>query len=255
MSNLQKEGKLKVVFFGTPAFAATVLKQLISHHIQIVGVVTKPDKPKGRSLQMQPSAVKILALSEGLPVLQPAKASHPDFVEILKQYQPDLLVVVAYSEILKENLLRLPKRGCINVHASLLPKYRGAAPIQRCIMEGEKESGVTIMAMAPELDAGDILAVAKTPIPDDMTAGELSVILSQLGAEALLTVLDQYEKGEASPIPQEAALATYARKLKAEDGEVDFRLPAKVVHDRIRGVTPKPGAWCWILLRGKKNVY
>ncbi len=244
---------LKIVFFGTPQFAATVLDFLLKQPLDVLAVVTKPDKPKGRSGVPRPPPVKVLAEKHRLPIYQPIKASAPEFADFLKTLEADLFVVVAYSEILRDNLLQIPKRGCINVHASLLPKYRGAAPIQRCIIAGEKESGVTIMSMAKELDAGDILGVAKVPISDEMTSGELFEALSHIGAKALWDVLQEIEKGSAKRLPQHPESATYAKKLVPEEGELDWKKSATELHNLVRGVTPKPGAWCWVSIRGEQK--
>lgn len=244
---------MKIVYFGTPLFSATILRYLLERQETVIAVVTKPDKPKGRSGEPQPSAVKTLAQSCGLPVYQPLKASHPEFADFLKSLGADVFLVVAYSEIFKENLLQMPPLGCINVHASILPKYRGAAPIQRCVMAGEKESGVTIMSMAKELDAGDVLAITKTPIPEDMTAGELSDTLSHLGAKALWEVLQGLKKGKVTKLAQNSSEATFAPKLTIQDGEIHWENPSDTVYNRIRGVTPKPGAWCWVEIKGEKK--
>jgi methionyl-tRNA formyltransferase len=244
---------LRIIFFGTPKFSATVLDYLLRQNANIVAVVTKPNRPKGRSGKLLPPPVKEIAEVHGLPVYQPPKASDIEFAAILKNLKPDLFVVVAYSEIFKENLLAMPKLGCLNVHASILPKYRGAAPIQRAIMTGETETGVTIMSMAKELDAGNMLAIAKTEIREDMTAGELSEILSQIGAVALWEVIQKYEAGHIESIPQDAKEATYAKKISTEDAKINWQLPAKTTHDQIRGVTPNPGAWCWIEYKGEKK--
>ncbi|MFN0065655.1 MAG: methionyl-tRNA formyltransferase [Chlamydiales bacterium] len=244
---------IKIVFFGTPQIARSILHSLIEKNANIVAVVTTPDKPVGRSGKLAPSSVKQLAVEKGLPLYQPRKASVLEFAQLLEKLHADLFVVVAYGEIFKENLLEMPRLGCINVHASLLPKYRGAAPIQRCIMAGEKESGVTIMRMTPELDAGDMLAVVKTPVGADMTAGELFIEIEKMGAEALWNVIESLEKGDARPIQQDSREASYARKLCIEDGEVDWKKPAKEHYDQIRGVTPKPGAWCNVEIGGKSK--
>ncbi|MFZ0564867.1 MAG: methionyl-tRNA formyltransferase [Chlamydiales bacterium] len=244
---------LRIIFFGTPPFAATILDYLLKKKVQVIAVVSRPDKPKGRSSQPQPTAVKSLALANELPIYQPAKVSDPEFVAFLKTLQADLFVVAAFAEILKENVLETPPYGCINVHASVLPKYRGAAPIQRCIMAGEKESGVTIMKMARELDAGAILSIVRTAITEEMTAGELSQILADLGAKALYEVLCDLEKGSLTPIEQDSSQMTYAKKLKPEEGFIDWNHACEPIHNQIRGVTPKPGAWCWIWVRGKRK--
>lgn len=243
----------RLIYFGTPRFAAYILEYLLKEGAEIIAVVSRPDKPQKRSAEPIPTPVKKLALVHNLPVYQPKKVSDPEFANFLKSLNADLFVVAAFAEILKDNVLEIPKLGCINVHASLLPKYRGAAPIERCVMAGEKESGITIMKMALELDAGDILAVVKTPILEEMTAGELSETLSHLGAPALWKVIQELEKGATHPIKQEASLSTYAKKLKPEEGEINWNQPCEEVDNHIRGVSPKPGAWVWVTLRKEKK--
>lgn len=244
---------MKIVFFGTPQFAATILNYLLEQKVEVAAVITRPDKPKGRSKEPQPSPVKECALSKNLPVYQPIKASAPEFAEFLKTFQADVFIVAAYAEILKENILQIPKWGCINVHASILPKYRGAAPIHRSILSGDKESGVTIMKMALELDAGEIYSIAKTPITDEMTTGELTERLADLGSKALWEVLQSLEVGKAKKIAQDSAQATYAKKVVPSEAEVDWNQPSDTVHNHIRGMTPKPGAWCWVDIKGEKK--
>lgn len=248
---------LKIVFFGTPKLAATILDYLISHHANIVAVVTKPDKPIKRSNKPVPSPVKDLILQKNLsiPILQPEKASAPEFVNLLKNFHADLFIVAAYSEIFKNNLLELPKYGCINVHPSLLPKYRGAAPIPRAIMNGDKETGVAIMKMAAKLDAGAILKSVKTPIDEEINTQELSERLANLGAEALWEVIQAFEKGEVYAIEQNDQQSSYAAKLTPEDGYINWDNAAAKIHCQIRGVTPKPGAWCWITHKGIKKRF
>ncbi|MBS0624111.1 MAG: methionyl-tRNA formyltransferase [Verrucomicrobia bacterium] len=245
---------MRLVFFGTPPFARTILEYLIQNGADIVAVVTKPDKPVGRSATPAPSAVKQCALEHHLPLFQPVKASDPAFLDAyLKPLQADLYIVAAYSEILKENILATPRFGCINVHASLLPKYRGAAPIQRCILDGELASGVTIMAMDVGLDTGGMLDQVIVPITEDMTAGELSKELSIRGAEALWKVLQQVEKGEANATPQPSQSLPYAKKLKPEEGEIDWKRTSDQIYRQFRAMTPKPGAWCKVTLRGESK--
>src|ERR1700733_11440692 len=183
------EYQLRIVVFGTPQFAKTILEYLLDKDVEIAAVVTRPDKPRGRSNQPAPSPVKVLALSKQLPLFQPAKASDPEFSAFLKTLRADFFVVAAYAEILKQDILEIPRLGCINVHGSILPKLRGAAPVQRAIMAGETESGVTIMKMALQMDAGDILDVRKTSIPLEMNAGELMAALANLGKVALWEIL------------------------------------------------------------------
>jgi len=188
-----------------------------------------------------------------VPVYQPVKASDPDFYPELKQYDADLFVVVAYGEIIKEELLNMPKLGCINVHASLLPKYRGAAPIQWCLINGEIETGVTIMHMAKKMDAGDIIRQIKVRIPQNMTAGELHDLLLEEGKKVLYQVITEFEKGKVKAFPQDHEQATFSPKVELEDCEVDWSRPAYELHNLIRGVTPIPGAWCRVELKGKQK--
>lgn len=242
---------MRIVFFGTPQFAKTILEYLILQGVQVVAVVTRPDKPRGRSGTPFPTAVKTCALAHNLSVYQPTKASTPEFAAFLKSLNADLFVVAAYAEILKQNILDLPKQGCINVHGSILPKYRGAAPVQRSIMEGETETGVTIMKMALQMDAGDILAVRKIPIPLEMTAGELMDALAEQGKEALWEVLQNLD--QIQPTQQDPIMSTHAKKITSEDAEVDWSRPCFSVHNQIRGVTPNPGAWCWVEVKGEKK--
>lgn len=246
---------MKIVFFGTPEFASKTLAYLVGHSVDVAAVVTKPDKPVGRSGTPVPPPVKATAhkILPKTPVFQPAKASTPEFVEILSQFHADFFVVVAYGEIINQALLDLPRIACINVHASLLPKYRGAAPIQRAIMEGEKETGVTIMHMVKKLDAGPMVKQVKVKIGSNMTAGELHDHLQTAGSKALLQALNELDQGIADEVIQNEADVTYAKKLELEDCEVKWSLPARQVHNLIRGTTPYPGAWCWVTIRGVKK--
>lgn len=240
---------MKIIFFGTPEFAKRILERLVHSREKVIAVVTNPDKAQKRSSILVASPVKRFAIDHEIPVYQPHKASSIEFAAVLERLKADVFIVAAYSEILKENLLNMPPKGCINVHASLLPLYRGAAPIQRAIMAGEKETGVTIMKMAPELDAGDMLRVVKTPIPDDMTAGELFDVLADLGGKALIETLQHLDR--IKPISQDSRGTTYAKKLKKDDGKLDWMQSAKEVYNQFRGVTPKPGAWCYVEIGGK----
>ena len=239
---------MKIVFFGTSSFAAKVLTQLIQQGYEVLAVVTRPDRSKGRHLHPQPPPVKEIALQlkPGLPVFQPEKASVPEFAAILKPFEADLFVVVAYGEIIKKNLLEMPKLGCINIHASLLPKFRGAAPIQRCLMAGEKETGITIIEMSPQMDAGDILAMESIPVPEEMTFGELEPKLCDLSVKLLFQVIRQFQEGAVKKTVQDHALATFAPKLTPEEEKIDWTRPAKFIHDQIRALSPSPGAWCQI---------
>lgn len=246
---------MRVVFFGTPSFAAQVLLDLFQAGIDIVAVVSKPDRPQGRSMVPVPTPVKVAAQSRSmsLPIHQPEIVSAADFGATLEAYQADLFVVVAYGEILKQHLLDMPRLGCINLHASLLPKYRGAAPIQRCIIDGELESGITIMHMVRKMDAGDIISMVKVPIGPDMTFGGLESALCQIGSKALIEVIYDLDKGSAARISQDHSLATFAPKIELEDCEIHWDSPAQTVHNLIRGVNPHPGAWCYVEVRGAKK--
>lgn len=244
---------MKVVFFGTPEFAADVLQYLLQHNVEVCAVVTRPDQPKGRSKTPVPSAVKLFAIEQQLPVYQPERCSTPQFEQILAQYAADLFVVVAYGEILKEHILALPKVACINVHASLLPKFRGAAPIQRAIMEGEKESGVSIMHMVKKMDAGAVLAMASTPITEEMTAGELELQLRKIGSKALFEVISAMEQGPVPAQEQDETQVTFAPKIELEDCQIDWTSSAEQLHNLVRGSNPTPGAWCYAAIRGQQK--
>jgi methionyl-tRNA formyltransferase len=239
---------VKIIFFGTPQFAAEVLRYLLDHKVEIVAVVTQPDRPKGRSLQLTPSPVKLLAQEKAshIPIFQPVKASQEPFLQDLTSLDADLYVVVAFGQILSQKLLDIPPLGCINVHTSLLPKYRGAAPIQRAIMAGETETGVSIQKMVRQLDAGDVIATAKTEIFPDATFGELEERLIHLSQPLLLDVLTAYEKRIPEAIPQDSNLVTYASKIELEEGEINWKRPSQEIHNLIRAFSPRPGAWCWL---------
>jgi len=239
---------LRIVFFGTPDFAASILRYLLDAQVEVVGVVTQPDRPKGRSLQESPSPVKSCLLERNLkiPVLQPLKASDAPFLEQLKQLRADLFVVVAFGQILPQTVLDIPAKGCLNIHASLLPKYRGAAPIQRSLLHGDKETGVAIQKMVKQLDAGDVIATAKIEIVPDMTSGELEKELCELSKPLLILVLQAYESGIPAAEPQNHSLATYASKVSVEEAEIDWNKPAEEIHNQVRAFSPKPGAWCWL---------
>ncbi len=245
---------MRIVFFGTPRFAKIILEYLEAQkNCAIVAVITRPDKGAGRSSKPVFSPVKKYALEKGIPLFQPEKASEATFVDFLKTLKADFFVVAAYAEILKESLLQVPHVASINVHGSLLPKYRGAAPVPRAIIEGETESGITIMKMAVELDAGGILAMRKAPIPLEMNAGELMEVLAHLSKEALWEVLQKLEMGKLEAIPQDSHQATYAKKLTPQEGEIDWDQSAESIHNRVRGFTPNPGAWCWVEIKGEKK--
>ncbi len=246
---------LRIVFMGTAELARASLRALLaSKSFTVVAVVTQPDRPKGRDLKPQPSVVKTTALEVGLPVLQPQKARNPEFISSLAVLTPDVIVVAAYGQILPPSILELPKFGCVNVHASLLPKYRGAAPIQWAIIDNEPQTGVTIMRMAAGLDTGDILTMKATAIDSNETGEELHDRLALLGADLLVSTLPDYCAGAIQPVPQDNATATYARKITREDGRLDWSLPAAALRNRIRAFTPWPGAYADLLIRGKPRM-
>lgn len=244
---------MKIVFFGTPIFAAQCLDYLLQNHVEIVAVVTQPDRPKGRFLHLTPSPVKSLILEKAshIPIFQPDKASQ--ILDPLKLLKADLFVVVAYGQILSQKLLDIPPLGCINVHASLLPKYRGAAPIQRCLVAGESETGIAIQKMVRQMDAGDVIATSKIPIPLDMNFGELEAALINLAKPLLFEVIRKYEKGIPAATPQNHELATHASKIELEEGEILWDKPSQEIHNLIRAFSPRPGAWCWIHMPNDKK--
>ncbi len=238
---------LRIIFMGTPGLAAVSLTALLrTPAFQVVAVVTQPDRPKGRDLKLQPSPVKEIALSAGLPVLQPLKAREESFVAAVRALQPDLITVAAFGQILPQSLLEVPRLGCLNVHTSLLPKYRGAAPIQWAIANGETETGVTIMKMDAGLDTGDMLTQRATPIAHEDNGATLHDRLAQIGAELLVETIPGYAAGKISPRPQDHSLATHAPKIKKEDGCIDWRLPAGSIWNRLRAFTPWPGAFTFM---------
>ncbi len=235
---------MRVLFWGTPEFATAPLRALLGEGFDVVGVVTQPDKSVGRSRSTShASAVKEVAVAEGLPVLQPEKPRGEEFMAQLDALAPDISVVVAYGHILPRAVIDLPRLGTLNIHASLLPELRGAAPIQAAIRDGLAETGVSIMQMVPALDAGPVLHTARTPILEDETSLELSLRLSELGANALIEALALIELGHAAPQPQDESRATYAGKLTRESARLDWSLTAYEVARYIRAYDPKPGAW------------
>lgn len=235
--------KLRLVFMGTPDFASPSLQKLIERGEEVIAVVTQPDRPKGRGQQLAPPPVKVLAEKYGIPVLQPHKVRNPDFIDIMKAMGPDLIVVVAFGQILPKTLLEIPRYGCINVHASLLPRYRGAAPINWCVINGEAETGVTTMQMDVGLDTGDMLVSKETSIEPDENSGMLHDRLSVMGAVALDETLDLLAKGELLPRKQDDSLSCYAPMLRKEDGLIDWNRGPEVIRNLIRGTTPWPGAY------------
>lgn len=235
---------MRVLFWGTPEFATPPLRALLGEGFDVVGVVTQPDKPVGRSRsKLQPPPVKQVAGEEGLPVLQPEKPRGDEFMAQLRALEPDISVVVAYGHILPETVIELPARGTLNIHASLLPEYRGAAPIQAALRDGLEWTGVSIMRMVQKLDAGPVLLQLGTRVNEDETYGELSLRLSELGAAALIEALALIEAGGAQEVPQNDALATYAAKIDRQLTRVDWARRATVVARVIRAYDPRPGAY------------
>jgi methionyl-tRNA formyltransferase len=234
---------VRVLFWGTPDFAVPPLRALIGEGFDVVGVVTQPDKPVGRSRsKLEAPPVKEIALAESIPVLQPEKPKGDEFIAEVRALEPDISVVVAYGHILSTALINLPRLGTLNIHASLLPAFRGAAPIQAAIREGLDETGVTIMRMVKALDAGPIILQAKTPIPNDETYGELQLRLAEIGALALIEALALIDLGKATETPQDDSKATYAHKIEREHTLIDWTADAPVVSRMIRAYDPKPGA-------------
>ena len=243
---------MRIVFMGTPDFAVDSLAALVeSSDHEIVAVITQPDRPKGRGQKVLMTPVKEYALEKNLVVLQPAKIRTPEFIEELKVLAPELIVVVAFGQFLPKEILELPKYGCINVHASLLPKYRGAAPIHYAVMNGEKESGVTIMRMDKGMDTGAMLAKVATYIGEDMTMGELHDELKVAGAHLLLEVIRGIEDGTIKDMPQNDAEATYASLLDKEIEKIEWSKSASEIHNKVRGLNPWPGAYT-LLPDGRK---
>jgi methionyl-tRNA formyltransferase len=239
--------RLRIVFMGTPALAATILEALLrEEQFEVVAAVTQPDQPKGRDLQLHPSEVKRLALSRGVPLLQPQRARDPEFTAQMRVLAPDLVVVAAFGQILPQALLDVPKFGCLNVHTSLLPKYRGAAPIQWAVLNGDAGTGVTIMKMDAGLDTGDVVSQEQTAITDDDTAETLHARLAEMGARLLVRTIPPFVQGTLVPQPQPSG-STYARKIRKEDGRIDWSQPARAVWNRIRGLTPWPGTFTFLL--------
>lgn len=234
---------LRILFMGTPDFAVPVLQALLDGSDTIVAVVCQPDRKKGRGKKLQAPPVKVLAQEAGLPVLQPTSIRTDDFLDEIKALELDLMVVAAYGKILPGSLLNLPPMGTINVHGSLLPKYRGAAPIQWALIKGEEETGVTIMQMDVGMDTGDILLPAKLPITDEDTAGTLFEKLAGVGGKALLEAIALFKEGKLPPIKQDDTLATEAPMLNKEQGHIDWNRPARELHCLIRGLDPWPSAY------------
>ncbi|MCQ2493382.1 MAG: methionyl-tRNA formyltransferase [Lachnospiraceae bacterium] len=234
---------MKIVFMGTPDFAAAALKSLIEAGHEIVLTVTQPDKPKGRSGQLQTSPVKDVAVEAGIPVFQPAKIRLPEEVAELKKYEADVYIVAAFGQILSQEILDMPKYGCLNIHASLLPKYRGAAPIQYVIVDGEEKTGITIQQMNAGIDTGDILYTLETDITEDETFETLHDRLTEMGAKAIVDMLPLLEQGKITPVPQNDADSCYVKMIRKEQGHIDFSKSAISIERLVRGLNPWPSAF------------
>jgi methionyl-tRNA formyltransferase len=234
---------VRVVFWGTPEFAAPALRALVGEGFEVVGVVTQPDKPQGRDREIIPSPVKQIAIDEEIPLFQPKNARDPDLVDELSELKPDIAVVVAYGQILPKKIIDLPKLGTLNIHASLLPALRGAAPIQAAIRQGFTQTGVTVMKVIPALDAGPVILQAETQIFEDETYGELQVRLSELGALTLMEAMTLISLGKAEETAQDDSRATYAAKVTRESSRISWNDPAMEISRLIRASDPKPGAF------------
>ncbi|MFB4322804.1 methionyl-tRNA formyltransferase [Priestia sp. BR_2] len=234
---------MNIVFMGTPAFAVPSLEMLIAEGYTIAAVVTQPDRPQGRKKVLTPTPVKEAALRHGIPVLQPQRLRNPEAVAELAEYKPDLIVTAAYGQILPKSVLDMPALGCLNVHGSLLPAYRGGAPIQRSIINGESVTGITLMYMAEGLDTGDMIARTEVPIEDDDTAGTMFEKLSQAGAELLRRELPRLVKGRVEAEPQDDLKATYAPNLTRDDEKIDWSRTSREIYDQIRGLVPYSGGF------------
>ncbi len=237
---------LRIVFLGTPAFAVPSLEALLASRHTVCGVITQPDRPRGRGQQVSDAPVKALAVARGLPVLQPDRLKAAEFIETLRSWNLDLGVVAAYGKLIPEEVLTLPRLGMINVHASLLPKYRGASPVQRAVIDGERETGVTIMRVEKMLDAGAMFAKVMRPIGPDDTSDVVEGDLAKLGAQLLLEVIEQLAAGTATEERQDFMICSYAPRLTKAEGLVDWSLPASYIHNRVRGLYPWPHAYSYL---------
>ncbi|CAG0963777.1 methionyl-tRNA formyltransferase [Geobacteraceae bacterium] len=234
---------LRIIFMGTPDFACPTLTKLIERGENVIAVVTQPDRPKGRGQKLVPPPVKVIAEEHGIPILQPLKVRAPEVIAQIRELNPDLIVVVAFGQILPQSLLDIPRHGCINIHASLLPRYRGAAPLNWCLINGETETGITTMQMDAGLDTGDMLVKRSIPIGPDEDAQSLHDRLSLLGAETIDETLDRLLAGTLTREKQDASLTCYAPMLKKEDGLIDWNREPQQIKNLVRGFTPWPGAY------------
>ena len=239
-------GALRIVFLGTPQFAVPTLQALLASRHQVCGVVTQPDRPRGRGRQVSNSPVKAIAVERGLPLFQPERLKDPAVAVTLRAWAPDLGVVAAYGKLIPEEILPLPRLGMINVHASLLPKYRGAAPVQRAVIDGERETGVTIMRVEKMLDAGPMLAKITRPIGPDDTSDAVERDLARMGASLLVDVVEQVAAGTEKNELQDFMMCSYAARLTKDEGLIDWSLPASYIHNRVRGLYPWPHAYTYL---------
>ena len=234
---------MRIVFMGPPDFSVPTLEALVASEHEVVGVVTQPDKPKGRGKEIHMSPVKECALQHNIPVYQPVRARDEAFVDEMRALNPDVMVVIAFGQILPKSLLELPKYGCVNIHASLLPKYRGAAPIQWAVINGDEETGITTMMMDVEMDTGDILEKTVVKLDPEETGGSLFDRLSLLGGDLILSTLSKLEKGEITPVPQDHEKATYVKKISKSMGDIDWTMDAVSIERLVRGLNPWPSAF------------
>lgn len=241
---------MRAVFFGTPEWAVPSLDALLASDAEVAAVVTNPDRPSGRGMKLQPSPVKRAATAAGLAVLQPARARDPELLAELRALAPDVAVVVAYGSILPASVLEAAEHGFVNVHFSLLPEYRGAAPVQRALMDGRAETGVSIMVLTEGMDEGPVLAAEATPIEDGETAAELGARLAVIGARTLVPALEGYVSGELPAVPQDDDAATYAPKITSGEARIDWSDDARSIGNKVRALNPAPGAWT--LLSGER---
>ena len=241
---------LKIIFMGTADFGGPVLEKLADSRENKIAVVTQPDRPQGRGRKILPTPIKKITLDKGLEVFQPENINDEESIKRMKEFNPDIILVVAYGQILSSHILNIPKIGCINIHGSLLPKYRGAAPINRAIINGEKETGITFMFMKEKVDAGEIIFQEKIDILADETYGELYYRLSDLSARSLPKLLEKIKSGKIERISQDNKLVTFARKMNKEDGEIDWSDKGEKVYNLIRGTIPYPGAFTFY--KGRK---
>jgi methionyl-tRNA formyltransferase len=241
---------MRTVFFGTPRWAVPSLEALLASDIAVAAVVTNPDRPAGRGMELRPSPVKERALRAGLEVLQPQRAKDPEFHDSLEKLAPDVSTVVAYGKILPASLLDIPTLGFVNLHFSLLPEYRGAAPVQRAVMDGRSVSGISIMVLTEGMDEGPVLVTTEESIRDDDTAGSLGDRLAAIGSSRLVDALVSYGAGDVTPVEQDHDRATYAPKVTTEEAAIDWTRPSLAIHNQVRGLNPVPGTWT--TLRGKR---